>query len=50
VLGDVEVADAATIVRQDDEDIQNPQTNRCNGKEIYRYHLPKMISKNVIHV
>src|SRR5262245_13153891 len=45
ILRHIEVDHAATIVRQDDEDIQNSQLNRCDRKEIDGYHLPDMISK-----
>src|SRR5262245_25129248 len=42
---DVEVDDATAIVRQDDEDIQHSETNRCDCEEIDRYQLPNMVSK-----
>src|SRR5205085_1037204 len=39
MLGDVEVEDTATIVRQDNEDIQHSQLNRWHRKEIDGYQL-----------
>src|SRR5215470_19599311 len=43
--GDIEADDAASIVRQDNEDIDDLQANRCDCEEINGYHLPNMISK-----
>jgi hypothetical protein len=34
MLGHVEVQDAATIVREDEETIQNPEGDRRDGEEI----------------
>jgi hypothetical protein len=45
MLRDIEVDDAATIVRQDDEDIQDSQTNRRDCEEINGYQLSNMIAK-----
>src|SRR5262245_59672546 len=45
ILRDIEVDDAATIVRQDNEDIQDSQTNRRDFEEINRYQLSHMIAK-----
>ena len=39
MLRDIEVDDAATIVRQDDEDIEDSQTNRRDCEEINGYQL-----------
>ena len=40
MLRDIEVDDAASIVRQDNEDIEDLQANRCDCEEINGYHLP----------
>src|SRR5215471_14656268 len=45
MLRDIEVDDAASIVRQDNEDIEDLQANRCDCEEINGYQLPNMISK-----
>ena len=45
MLRDSEVDDSATIVRQDNEDIQDSQTNRCDCEEINGYQLSNMIAK-----
>ena len=45
MLRDIEVDDAATIVRQDDEDIEDSQTNRRDCEEINGYQLSNMIAK-----
>ena len=34
MLGDIEVDDTVTIALQDDEDIEDSQTNRCDCKEV----------------
>ena len=45
MLRNIEVDDAAAIVRQDNEDIDDLQANRCDCEEINGYQLPNMISK-----
>jgi len=45
MLRDIEVDDSATIVRQDDENIQESQTNRRDCEEINGYQLSHMIAK-----
>jgi hypothetical protein len=45
MLRDIEVDDAASIVRQNNEDIEDLQANRCDCEEINGYQLPSMISK-----
>src|SRR5215468_4551178 len=45
MLRDIEVDDAASIVRQDNEDIEDLQANRGDCEEINGYHLLNMISK-----
>ena len=39
MVRDIEVDDTATIVLQDDEDIEDSQTNRCDCEEINGYQL-----------
>ena len=45
MLRDIEVDDTASIVRQNNEDIEDLQANRCDCEEINGYQLPNMISK-----
>jgi len=45
MLRDIEVDDTTSIVRQDNEDIEDLQANRCDCEEINGYQLPNMISK-----
>jgi hypothetical protein len=45
MLRDVEVDDAATIVRHDDEDIKDSQANCCDREEINGHQLSDMIPK-----
>ena len=44
MLRDIEVDDTATIMRHDDEHIEDSQTNRCDCKEINGYQLAEMIA------
>ena len=41
---DIEMEDAATVVRQDDQDIQHTQLNCRNCEEVDRYQLTQMIA------
>jgi hypothetical protein len=47
MLGDIEVDDTATIVLQDDEDIEDSQTNRCDceEKQVTRNEKGSLLSK-----
>ena len=45
MLRDIKMDDPATIMRQDDEDIQDLQTNRRDCEEINGYRLFNMIAK-----
>ena len=45
MFSDIEMHHAAPLMREDNEDIQHVQLNRRHSKEIDRYQLPHMISK-----
>jgi hypothetical protein len=45
MLRDIKMDDAATIMRQDDEDIQDLKTNRRDCEEINGYQLSNMIAE-----
>ena len=49
MLGDIEVHHATPIVRQDDEDVEESQTNRCDSEEVDT-NCPIWLRRNVIQV
>ena len=50
VFRNIEMQHAATVMRQDDEDVEDSKLYGCNREEVDRDHLAHMVSRNVIQV